>query len=373
MFDYSVEQWLFFFYIYCFFGGVFESTYVSLKSHHFVNRGFMHGPFLPLYGTGAIMMLVVSRPFADNLVLTYAAGCVGATVLEYLTGAWMEAMFKVRYWDYSDKRFNVKGYICLGSSLTWGLLTILMTRVVHTPVESLMLSIPPRLLIVLVLALTVYIAIDLVLSFRDAFALRDVLVRLEKVRQEASLWQEKLAEAVDVAQEQLSERKEKYTQDLEQWKENLPKPDVDLEQWKEKLSKPDLEQWREKLLRLELDLAQLKERLPNPGLDMEQRKGKLLPSGLEPEQWKERLSQYLPDAEGFKETMQKRGVDPEQIFKRIENTRSQYAELKERISGMSLHPLKDNPTLSSRRFAESLKELREELKRNKEDGKDGAA
>ncbi|MCD8130427.1 MAG: hypothetical protein LUE16_03975 [Lachnospiraceae bacterium] len=333
MFDYSAEQWLFFFYFYCFFGWVFESTYVSLKQHHFVNRGFMHGPFLPLYGTGAIMMLVVSRPFADNLVLTYAAGCVGATVLEYLTGAWMEAMFKVRYWDYSDKRFNVKGYICLGSSLTWGLLTILMTRVVHTPVESLMLSIPPRILLALVLALTVYIAIDLVFSFRDTFALRDVLVRLEKVRQEASLWQEKLAEAVDVAQEQLSERKEKYTQDLEQWKERLPKP----------------------------------------GLDMVQRKGKLLPSGLDPEQWKERLSQYLPDAEGFKETMQKRGVDPEQIFKRIENTRSQYAELKERISGMSLHPLKDNPTLSSRRFAESLKELREELKRNKEDGKDGAA
>ncbi|MCD7806816.1 MAG: hypothetical protein LUH19_05670, partial [Lachnospiraceae bacterium] len=295
MFDYTVEQWLFFFYFYCFFGWVFESTYVSLKSHHLVNRGFMHGPFLPLYGTGAIMMLVVSRPFADNLILTYIAGCVGATVLEYLTGAWMEAMFKVRYWDYSDKRFNVKGYICLGSTLTWGLLTILMTRVVHAPVESLALSVPSQILSALVAVLTVYIVIDLIMSFKDAFALRDVLIRLEKVRQEAAQWQEKLSEAVDVAQEQLSERKEKYAQDLEQWKEKLPRLELDLEQWKEKLPKPGLE------------MVQRKEKLPQPGLDLEQ--------------WKERLSQYLPDGADFKDALLKRGVDPEQLLKKMENTR----------------------------------------------------
>ena len=68
MYNYSVSQWLFFFYFYCFFGWCFESTYVSLKQKpiHFVNRGFMRGPYLPLYGTGAIMMLVVSAPFADH-------------------------------------------------------------------------------------------------------------------------------------------------------------------------------------------------------------------------------------------------------------------------------------------------------------------
>ncbi len=59
--------------------------------------------FLPLYGTGALMMLIVSMPFRDNLILTYVAGCVGATVLEYITGVLMETLFKVRYWDYSIK------------------------------------------------------------------------------------------------------------------------------------------------------------------------------------------------------------------------------------------------------------------------------
>ena len=63
MFQYTIVQWLFFFYFYCFFGWCFESAYVSIKEKHFVNRGFMKGPFLPLYGSGAIMMLVVSKPF----------------------------------------------------------------------------------------------------------------------------------------------------------------------------------------------------------------------------------------------------------------------------------------------------------------------
>ena len=95
MFGYNGFQWLFFFYMYCFFGWCFESTFVSLKSKKLVNRGFMRGPFLPLYGSGAIMMLVVSMPFRDNVLLTYIAGVIGATALEYVTGVVMEALFKM--------------------------------------------------------------------------------------------------------------------------------------------------------------------------------------------------------------------------------------------------------------------------------------
>ena len=119
MLGYTWIQWLFFFFFYSFFGWCFESTYVSLHEKRFVNRGFIRGPFLPLYGTGALMMLIVSMPFQDNLILTYVAGCVGATVLEYITGVLMETLFKVRYWDYSHKKFNFQGQICLESSLAW--------------------------------------------------------------------------------------------------------------------------------------------------------------------------------------------------------------------------------------------------------------
>ena len=120
MYTYAWYHWITFFYLYCFFGWIFESTYVSFKQHHFVNRGFLRLPMLPLYGSGAILLLWVSLPYQDNLILVYIAGFIAATALEYVTGAVMERLFKVRYWDYSDKKFNINGYICLGSSIAWG-------------------------------------------------------------------------------------------------------------------------------------------------------------------------------------------------------------------------------------------------------------
>lgn len=133
--QYTTQQWLLYFYVYCFLGWIFESCYVSFRKKQWVNRGFLHGPFLPIYGSGAVMMLFVSEPFKDNLILTYFAGVVGATLLELVTGAAMEALLKVRYWDYSNQKFNYKGYICLSSSVAWGFLTILMNEVFHPAVE----------------------------------------------------------------------------------------------------------------------------------------------------------------------------------------------------------------------------------------------
>lgn len=192
MFNYVGYQWLFLFYFYCFEGWCFESAFVSLKSHKWVNRGFMRGPFLPLYGSGAIMMLVVSRPFADNVLLTYAAGVVGATALEYVTGVAMEALFKMRYWDYSGRFMNFQGHICLRSSLAWGFLTILMTRVIHRPIEGLMFMIPSRMLYYFTVLLTIYIVADFTLSFKAALDLKDILVKIMRAREELEHMQKRL-------------------------------------------------------------------------------------------------------------------------------------------------------------------------------------
>ena len=184
MYHYTAVQWLFFFFFYCFFGWCFESTYVSICKRKFVNRGFIRGPFLPLYGSGAIMMLLVSAPVRDNLVLVFFAGCIGATALEYVTGVVMEALFKVRYWDYSHKRFNFQGQICLSSSLCWGALTVLMTRFLHPAVERLAFLIPPAALTALVTVVLVWFSVDFAFSFQAAMDLRDILVRTEQAKKE---------------------------------------------------------------------------------------------------------------------------------------------------------------------------------------------
>lgn len=208
MHHYTMIQWLFFFYFYCFFGWIFESSFVSLKSRKFVNRGFMRGPFLPIYGSGAIMMLVVSMPFQDNILLTYIAGCIGATVLELVTGVIMEALFKVRYWDYSNQKFNYKGHICLSSTIAWGFLTILMTEVVHKGVEQVVFSIPEAVVMLVTIIVTVYIIIDFTLSFKAALDLRDVLIGLEKAKEEMERIQKRLDVLIAVANDELESRRQ---------------------------------------------------------------------------------------------------------------------------------------------------------------------
>ena len=171
MYTYNWYQWLAFFYIYCFFGWIFESTYVSLKQKHFVNRGFLRLPMLPLYGSGAVMMLWVSLPVKNNLFLVYISGVIAATALEYVTGYVMEQLFKVRYWDYSSQKFQVHGYICLSSSIAWGFLTILMTEIIHEPVAGVVLNFNQNILLFCVFIVSILFTADAYESVKEALAL----------------------------------------------------------------------------------------------------------------------------------------------------------------------------------------------------------
>ena len=193
MYTYAWYHWLTFFYIYCFFGWIFESTYVSLKQHHFVNRGFLRLPMLPLYGTGAVMMLWVSLPVKDNLLLVYCSGVVAATLLEYVTGYVMERLFKVRYWDYSSQKFNLHGYICLTSSIAWGFLTILMTEVIHRPIERFVLNLPPSLEWCLLGIVSGCFVMDTIQSTREALSLAKTLESVAKLRADLEEMQVQLA------------------------------------------------------------------------------------------------------------------------------------------------------------------------------------
>lgn len=296
MYQYTGIQWLFFFYFYCFFGWCFESVYVSIKNKKLINRGFIRGPFLPLYGSGALMMLVVSAPVQDSLVLTYVMGCIGATILEYITGVVMETIFKIKYWDYSKQKFNFQGHICLSSSLAWGGLTILMTEVLHQPVEDFVRGIPEKTLLPIVFILTVVIVADFTLSFREAIDLRDVLIRMEETKENLERIQKRLDVLIAVTNEDRKVKKKEREEQLE-----------------------DLVQ------AIEERMAQLKETLQN---SMEEYS----------ESTKDELAQMRIK---FK------------IY--VENKKS----LKQRKNFYVRRILKNHPTMVSKRFKEVLQELKE--------------
>ncbi|MCI6676935.1 MAG: hypothetical protein MSG78_08590 [Clostridiales bacterium] len=189
--------WILYFYIYCFIGWVWESCWVSLHSHHWVNRGFLRGPYLPIYGTGAIVMLIVAMPFRDNIYLTFFAGLVGATLLEYITGVCMENLFKVRYWDYSNQPFNFQGQICLSSSLCWGVFTVILTRYGHKPVQYLVSLLPFFMLILIDIAISVVFVIDSIHSFQEAMDLRHLLEDMTKAKEQLELMHHRLDAALE--------------------------------------------------------------------------------------------------------------------------------------------------------------------------------
>lgn len=184
MYLYTWYQWLMFFFIYCFIGWIIESTYVSFKSRHFINRGFLRIPLLPLYGSGAIIMLWLSLPVKGNLILVFLSGMIWASLLEYATGYIMERLFKMKYWDYSNNPFNLNGYICLGTSIAWGFLTLLLTEVVHRPLEWLILQFHPLTTMIIVSILGIIFVADTVHSTKEALDLGHILEAMTKLKAE---------------------------------------------------------------------------------------------------------------------------------------------------------------------------------------------
>ena len=166
----------------------------------------------------AVIILLATIPVRDSLWLVFLLGMLAATALEYVTGAAMEALFKVRYWDYSHKKFNFQGQICLESSLAWGLLTILMTRMIHKPIEAFALWLPSSVLTGVTMVVTVIFAADFALSFKAALDLRDVLVRMEQAKDELEKMQRRLDVILAVSEENWENRKKEWNQSVESTK-----------------------------------------------------------------------------------------------------------------------------------------------------------
>ncbi len=114
------------FYVFGILGWIYESTFVSIRTRKPVNRGFLIGPLLPIYGIGATLVYVLLRPLDSHPSLLYAGGMIVATIAEYITSYGLEKIFHARWWDYTKDPYNFQGRIALIPSLFWGFLTLLL-------------------------------------------------------------------------------------------------------------------------------------------------------------------------------------------------------------------------------------------------------
>ena len=132
----TIETWFLWLMIYSIIGWVYESTICSIGHRKLINRGFLNGPYCPIYGTGAVLVLLVLGRI-QNPVLLFFAGAVVTCSLEYLTSWLMEKLFHARWWDYSKRKFNIGGRVCLIGAVVFGAFSVVLVLVLHPFVKSL--------------------------------------------------------------------------------------------------------------------------------------------------------------------------------------------------------------------------------------------
>ena len=209
---FPIYQLLWLFFIYAFLGWCTEVAYAALDTGKLVNRGFLNGPLCPIYGCGMAAVLTLLLPLQDNLLILFAGGMLLTTLIELVGGWVLKTLFHTTWWDYSDKPFNLGGYICLEFSILWGIGATIMVRVVHPVVMKLVLAIPHKIGLAMLGSMTALFVVDLLATLRVVAGLERDLSELDRIAEALRKGSDRLTEKVGgaalQADEKLDERKE---------------------------------------------------------------------------------------------------------------------------------------------------------------------
>lgn len=182
--DQTLLEVLLLFSLYAMFGWALESFFKTVIARKFVNSGFLYGPFCPIYGFGALLVIqsfsVAERilPQATSptrIIVSVFSAILLTTLLEYFTGTIMEALFDSKWWDYSDEQYNLHGRVCLKYSVYWGILSYLTLSLIHPYVSSYVHNLALNIKLTLGYIMIIYFAVDLIWSINDAYDLRTYL------------------------------------------------------------------------------------------------------------------------------------------------------------------------------------------------------
>lgn len=179
--NFNLFEILTYFIIYSFLGWVMESIVRSICEKKIINTGFLIGPFCPIYGIGAIIMFLFLDSFENNLIALFFIAIIVLTIWEYIVGVLLEKIFKTKYWDYSDQKFNFQGRICLVNSICWGVLGVLFVKFIHPFVQNAILQIDGTLLKYVATIFTIVFLVDMVVSIVKVKNIKSTLDKVEKL------------------------------------------------------------------------------------------------------------------------------------------------------------------------------------------------
>lgn len=172
---------LLYFFIYSFLGWCTEVAYATVKERRFVNRGFLNGPWCPIYGVGVSAVVTLLDGFRDSLLLLYLSSLVLVTLIEGMTGVIMDKIFHHKWWDYTGLPLNIGGYVCLPFSIAWGAACVVIVKGIHPLIERLVEFLPEAAGAALLCVLTVCLAADVAVTTAGILKLNRRLDMLERI------------------------------------------------------------------------------------------------------------------------------------------------------------------------------------------------
>ena len=173
-----------YFVIYSFLGWILESIVRTICERRIINTGFLIGPFCPIYGFGAIIMILFLDQFKNNIILLFFSSFIILSLWEYVVGVLLEKFFATKYWDYSDHKFNYKGRICLTNSIAWGILGVLFINYIHPTITQLLEHIDFIYVAIITSIIAVILLIDAIISIIKVKNIKTTLEKIEEINEQ---------------------------------------------------------------------------------------------------------------------------------------------------------------------------------------------
>ena len=151
-----------------------------LEKRIVLDRGFLLGPYCPIYGCGGVLAYLLLTRYQEDPITLFILAAVGASVLEYVTSYFMEKIFKARWWDYSDRRFNLEGRVCLGNTVLFGALGLIFIYILNPYIIEVLKSIPNNVLFIISLISLCIFVTDTILTFVIMGKLRNRITHVRK-------------------------------------------------------------------------------------------------------------------------------------------------------------------------------------------------
>ncbi len=171
----SFYQLAWYFFVYSTLGWLWEVAFEAVKEKRFINRGFLLGPWCPIYGLGMVLVLWLTLPFRENWWLFFLISATIVSVVEYFTSLVLEKVFHHRWWDYSQAKFNLDGRIALPVALAWGAMITLTVKLIQPQIDKLIMIIPTKTGWIALTALTIIMVVDAIFSIMTNYNVYSLL------------------------------------------------------------------------------------------------------------------------------------------------------------------------------------------------------